>query len=708
MSGTPDLMTASGGVMATDASRGIEKPKRSLGFRLGRIEPAIFLVALLVRVIYLVGYQHNPFFADPQMDALYHDRWAMQLARGDWIGSEVFFRAPLYAYFLGAVYYLSDHSYWVIRIVQALIGAASCVLVGRIGTRLFGPVTGFVAGLMAAFLGTSVYYEAELLLVVLETFLGLLALERLMAVAESRWRPGAALMTLVAGLVLGLAAVTRPNFLVLLPIFLLFLMVRQRRHGRAVWATILALYLAGVALPIGVVTIRNYAVGDDFVPIASQGGLNFYLGNNASADGMAALAPEFRPTWYGGVRDATRLAEEALGRPLKASEVSDYWLARGLSWIAASPGPALSLLLSKVGFFWGAFEIPNNEDFYFFSRYSILFRWPLLLTFGAVVPLALAGFVLAARHKRFPWILAVPILAYSFSIVIFFVCGRFRAPIIPWLTVPAAWMIVESASRLRQGRARELLFPAVALLVGAILVLLDPHHLRSRHTFAESYLRIGIVEAGKGRVVEAEAAYRSATAADPRFQEGHNNLGVLLMQRNRTREALEEFEKAIAIDPQYPRTLNNLAAWYEHEGDLVQARLSIDRALARKGDEVEIRYNAGIIYGRQGDFSGSAKHFQRLIEIEPTHVAARLGLGKSLLMEDHFEAAAEAFNRVLEREPRQVEAHYFLGLARAGMNDLTGARRAWEECLRVDPGFTTARRQLETLSRMAPSTATSP
>jgi len=689
--------------MVGDASRGLEKPERSPGFRPGRIGPPIFLTAILIRLIYLIGYQHNPFFADPQMDALYHDRWAVQIARGDWVGAEVFFRAPLYAYFLAAVYFVSDHSYWVIRLVQAAIGAASCVLVGRIATRLFGPVTGFVAGLMAAFLGTSVYYEAELLLVVLETFLGLLALERVLAVVEAEGRPGALVSTFLAGLVLGLAAITRPNFLILAPIFLLLLLMRQRRLGRTVWAATLGLYLAGTALPIGVVTIRNYAVGEDFVPIASQGGLNFYLGNNPSADGMAALAPEFRPTWYGGVRDATRLAEEALGRPLKPSEVSDYWFVRGLAWIAKAPGQAMVLLLSKIGYFWGSFEIPNNEDFYFFSRYSILFRWPLLLTFGAVAPLALAGLVHAFVQKRFPWILAISVLAYSLSIAIFFVCGRFRAPIIPWLVVPAAWLLVDATSRCRRGRIGELRYAAGALVLGVLLVSHDPHRLRQRHTFAESYLRLGIVEAGKGRVAPAEAAYRSAIAADPRFNEGHNNLGVLLMQQSRSREALEEFEKAAAIDPDYPRTVNNLAAWYEHEGDLTRARFHIDRALAKKGDEVEIRYNAGIIYGRQGDFSGSAAHFRRLIEIEPTHVAARLGLGKSLLMEERLQEAMEAFGRVIESEPRHVEAHYFLGLARARLKDLAGARRAWEECLRLSPEYKPARRQLETLSAMPPS-----
>jgi hypothetical protein len=61
------------------------------------------------------------------------------------------------------------------------------------------------------------------------------------------------------------------------------------------------------------VLVRNYVVGGDLVPVASQGGLNFYLGNHEGADGRAALAPEFRATWSGGLEDSKRLAEKAEG-----------------------------------------------------------------------------------------------------------------------------------------------------------------------------------------------------------------------------------------------------------------------------------------------------------------------------------------------------------------------------------------------------------
>jgi Tfp pilus assembly protein PilF len=681
------------------------------GRSIGRGEPPawahpallVFVVALALRLLYLPGYATNPFFADPQMDALYHDRWALQLARGDWIGTEAFFRAPLYAYVLGIVYAITDHSYLAARLVQALIGALSAVLVLRIGRRLFGPVSGVLAGLMAAALATSIYYEAELLLVVLETFLGLLALDLLLGVAGTERGRDALGRAFPAGLALGLAAITRPNFLIAAPLFALFLLLGLRRLGRPVWLLALLLYAGGVALPVAAVTLRNALVADDFVVIASQGGLNFYLGNNPSADGMAALAPEFRSTWYGGLRDATRLAEEAIGRPLRASEVSDYWFARGLAWIREAPGAATALFLRKVALFWQAFEIPNNEDYYFFRRYSFLFRGPWLLAFGAVAPLALAGFVHAATQRRFPWLLAGFVGLYSVSIALFFVCGRFRAPMTPLLCVPAAWFLVEAVGRVQRRDWRALAPGAAALALALLLVTGDHFRLRDRHTFAESHLRLGVFHAARGRPAEAEAAYRDAIAADPRFAEGHNNLGVLLMQQNRAPEAFAAFETALAIDPSYPRTLNNLAAWYEREGDLDRARSYIDRALAVRGDDIEARYNAGVIYGRLGEFAASAAHFRRLLDIEPGHLAARLGLGKSLLMEERLDDARRAFDDILVREPRHAEALHFLGLVRARSGDLAGARAAWEASLAARPDYEPARKQLELLDAIPES-----
>src|SRR5262245_38493806 len=58
--------------------------------------------ALVVRLIYLWQIRDAPFFTLLMGDSKGYDEWARRIAAGDWIGSDVFYQAPLYPYFMGA------------------------------------------------------------------------------------------------------------------------------------------------------------------------------------------------------------------------------------------------------------------------------------------------------------------------------------------------------------------------------------------------------------------------------------------------------------------------------------------------------------------------------------------------------------------------------------------------------------------------------
>ena len=65
------------------------------------VPAGIFCLAFLLRLIYLLEIESSlPFFYALRLDEFYHDTWARQIASGDWLGTEPFFRAPLYAYLL--------------------------------------------------------------------------------------------------------------------------------------------------------------------------------------------------------------------------------------------------------------------------------------------------------------------------------------------------------------------------------------------------------------------------------------------------------------------------------------------------------------------------------------------------------------------------------------------------------------------------------
>src|SRR5215212_4799946 len=120
----------------------------------------IFVVALIVRLVHVWQLQSSPFFDTLLGDANGYDQWAQRLAAGDWIGTDVFYQAPLYPYFLGAVYAIFGRDLLVVRIIQALIGSASCVLLGLAAARLVSKRVGLIAGLSLALWAPAIFFDS--------------------------------------------------------------------------------------------------------------------------------------------------------------------------------------------------------------------------------------------------------------------------------------------------------------------------------------------------------------------------------------------------------------------------------------------------------------------------------------------------------------------------------------------------------------------
>ena len=100
---------------------------------------------------------------------------------------------------------------------------------------------------------------------------------------------------------------------------------------------------------------KNMVRGGDPVLIASQGGINFFLGNNPGANGRAAIAPcgwsdipdDFRRRHAGSIWDRELIwmsgrylaAREAGRTDLEPSEVSPYWFGRTGAFLTVLPAP---------------------------------------------------------------------------------------------------------------------------------------------------------------------------------------------------------------------------------------------------------------------------------------------------------------------------------------------------------------------------------
>jgi tetratricopeptide (TPR) repeat protein len=642
---------------------------RGLSRKEGIFLAVLFLLALGVRLIYLIQLRGSPLFESPIMDARYHDQWALAIRNGLPFLQGPYFRAPLYPYFLAAIYSLFGHSYLAARMVQFLIGSLSVLLIYFLGKRAFSATVGRVAAVLAAFYGLFIYFEGELLIPALIVFLDLALL---LALLSAQDRPGW-WRWLGCGAILGLSAIARPNVLLFGVVLVPWLVLRWRRGGLNLrrYGAYLGSYALGVVLLIMPVTVRNYLVGKDFAPIASQGGVNFFIGNNRDSDGVTAIVPGTRASWWGGYHDALKLAEDAEGRPLKASEVSNYWFRRGLEFMRDEPWASLRLMFKKLVIFWGGPEVSNNKDIYFFSQGTSLLRiliWQwrgrFFCPFGIVAPLALAGMVLAWRNREGKGgLMVLFIFTYMVSVVLFFVNARFRLPVIPFLLPFAAYSLV---SLFRERRLVRAILPVGLILVFGLAINLNlvgyPFP-----SFATSYSQLGGVYLEKAMYDQAEAEFHRALSVNPHHVLSIAGLAQVYHDTNDIDKAIEMWEKAISLSP-----------------NAMQPQFQLGPG------RYWLHYQLGLSYytiGRVNDAIAQWKEAQRL---QPELPQSYLQLGNAYQDKGQYEEAIAAFEQAIQVNPRYGIAHYNLGHLYEKLGRIDEAMKQYKKTIEVNPNFAAA------------------
>jgi tetratricopeptide (TPR) repeat protein len=706
----------------------------------------LVVLAAVLRIAYTLSSRSSPFFAHLDLDTKFYDGWARQIAAGDWVGDEVFFMGPLYPYFLALAYKAFGPSLLAAKLVQSLVGSLTAGFAFLLGRECFGSWVGLIAGLLAAVYVPFIFTDTLLLFPVLATLLNVIMLYFL-----CRGLKRSATRALFAsGVFAGLSAAGNASVLAFAPLAA-GLIVFHRGWGVGQSVRKAALFALGIAVVVLPIMARNYAVGKDIVPLTSNAGLNFYIGNSAHATG-AYVKPEGLDIYTDP--SGRSIAERALGRSLKPSEVSRYWSGRAGAYIRSDPGGFARNLLRKFFFFWSVYEIPQIEHLPFERQYSWLLRLPTP-SFGIVGPLGIVGMVLALRRRREALPLALFILAYSLSIIAFFVVARYRLPMVPVLLVFAAYFIVWLISQGAGGRWRPAAYSLIAWLCLFVVVHINFYRIHPLNGFAQSYYRLGVIHEGKGDLAGALANYSKALEIDPSIVQAQVNVGILLSRQARYQEAKEHLACAVRLDPDYDKAFYNLGLVYAEAGTNDSALVMFGRALeinpdyglakvaraaalyelgdlAAAGPEIanlvsdpeiseqaraQMAHLLALVPDRQAWMQGrrseqeaisdrlllrgdnlaslglgarAMEAYGRAVAADPASSAARFEMGSLYLRRGDLASAEREFQRLLETSPSYKGAHLSLGTIALGRNDPTRACREFSEELRIDPGSSAA------------------
>ncbi|MGY8823949.1 MAG: tetratricopeptide repeat protein [Candidatus Latescibacterota bacterium] len=638
----------------------------------------LFIAALALRLIYLWEHRASPFFDAPILDAKTFLDKAQLIADGDlWGGSEPFWQPPLYIYLLAAVCWLFPISHFVaIHFLHATLGALSCVIVYVLVRRTFGEQVGRIAGGITALCGSLIYFEGELLAVPLEVILNLLLLHRLsLALRQQRNRDW-----ILAGLIVGLAALTRPNVLLFATVFCAWL-IWQRDDVNRISRRAFLSFLLTAALVICPITLRNWIAEPDLVLISSNGGVNFYIGNNADYEHTVSLRPGM--DWDEMVMEPGRAGQQT------AAAKSAYFLRKSLSYIAAHPLDYLGLLLDKSLAFWLGPEAKRNQNIYYARQDSrvlsaLLWDWHLSFPFGLLGPLSLLGLGLSIR-ERDPSIVILRLYALSYiaSVVLFFPAARYRMPVLPVLiafAAFAAWCLYLSIRRKSWARAAGQIAPLSVLLILCNLTAASPPITED----AQLHFDLGEVHLRKENYAIAERYSRRALALDPNYNYARHNLAVAHFYQGHYSASEREALATVAENPLRPDTHVLLGQIYLQTKKLRQAEIHLQRALTIDPASTMAHYYTGRLLYRQQRYAAAATHLQQVLTKQPNDFWLRYELARALQQAGQNTAALHHYQQALTLS-RRPEALVAIGALHLLEGRAREARTHFIQALDVDP-----------------------
>jgi 4-amino-4-deoxy-L-arabinose transferase-like glycosyltransferase len=542
----------------------------------------------------------DPWYAFPVLDGRYYVEWATAIARGGSGPDGAYYLAPLYPVLLSIPLRVSELTFGVLYLGQQVLGLLTAALLAIGGRRVVGDRAALGAACLFLLYPPLTFFAARPLGETVAIFL-------LTAALVCAWRSGSG-AGLAAGLLLGLASLARPNLLLVLPVWGL---IALRRRA---WLRAFAL-LAGFAIVVLPVTVRNRVVSGHWVLISSNGGLTAYHGNGPEAKGVFADPGGFSGDVAAQREDATRRARALSGRPLDAVEADAWWGRRALATRIERPLETVGLLAWRLALTldnkeWGLDYPPSLDP----NPLRLTVRWPPGAELSFVpwaLLIGLSGAAVVGRGWRGSGgpVLWSAVVATVATPVLFYVSTRYRLPTSALLTVPAGAGAVSLLERGLETAVRRR--AAIVGVVLAVISLSVPSGGLHRLQLAEdlgnralAYLQqpdpsraladaeravellpdsarlwsvLGRTRLAREEYPAAEQAFRRSLGlgAGARSSAG---LAAALAGQGRIAAALEVLRRALVLAPDDPSCWNRIIALLYATGDEAGARAAARRA----------------------------------------------------------------------------------------------------------------------------------
>ena len=437
----------------------------------------ILLVALALRISLLVefpGFPYSESHMSTDLDMNFFNMWADRIADGDiltdtilhpyhtwhdivarahgaqdipqaiaqwseWYGGKTYHQEPFYAWFVAAIKAVSGKALLPVYMIQMLLGVFSTWLVMLLGRRFAGALAGLAGGLLFAFYGPAILYDAVLLRTTLQTalLLGMVwTAEQLVTGKRLAW---------LMGLLGGIGYLLASTFMLLwIPLVARWLYLR-RGDIRVAWQAV-----AVFGLCVGLLVFRNVTVGAPAFSVSSVGPVTYALSN------FPGYRNQLGFLYY---PEVGTLLDEVDGSLVKTVLASINQFPSAMDWVA--------LQFHKLGAVFHWFEVPNNANPYLARAFSPTLRLAFV-PFSLIAGLGLWGLLVSLRERK-TINLVIALLTQVAVMVGFYVLCRFRIPFAAGMAVFAGIAVQAGILAWRTSPVRGVLFTAMPLALWAFV-----------------------------------------------------------------------------------------------------------------------------------------------------------------------------------------------------------------------------------------------
>ena len=324
-------------------------------------------------------------------------------------------------------------------VLNCLLSALTCILLYRLGERLFGRTTGLVAAVLLALYPPSIWHAVNS---IWDTTLLALALVVLVnRIAGLPPRPAPAQMA-ATGLLMGMIALLNPAPISFYPAVALVLWKRLRDQGATGYREI-AILTGCCLLVLAPWMARNQLLMGTCAP-RSGIGVNLRLGNNDSAF-RSASAEDL------SIYPSNLESEDRLFHQLGEIGYDRYCARLGMDYIRDDPQRFAALTMTRVRIWWLGRGSEWRGNLKLAFRVSALKRFLWMLP----LPFFLLGCAAAWRNHARIGLLMGLILMYPIPYYFLIVGERYHFPVEPFLLLVGSYGLTQAGEWLgRRGHRR--------------------------------------------------------------------------------------------------------------------------------------------------------------------------------------------------------------------------------------------------------------